>query len=129
MRRQNITGFGLLASPTLSYTGTLLMCQRVRAKLEMQTLARRPFPALNVKRRSSRVGRPQPFAFPSRLWIVNPPIQSFSKESDGIRHSQHHPLAVLQRQQRILAIAGRDWHVLAQAKCFELIHPIVLAAF
>ena len=44
--------------------------ERVRAKLEVQDLARRPFAAFDVKRCSGSVGRPQPLALPAGFRIV-----------------------------------------------------------
>src|SRR5437016_353806 len=103
----------------------MLLRQRIGTKLEVQHLAGSSLPRLRMERSTSRLGRPQTFPLPARARVVDAAIHSLGEEADGIRHAQHYPLAVLEREQCILAVARRDGRVLAQAKSIELIHPIV----
>jgi len=76
--------------------------ERVRAKLEVQDLARRPFAAFDVKRCSGSVGRPQPLALPAGFRIVDPAVQPFGEEAARIGHANDDELPIRQGQQRIV---------------------------
>ena len=91
-------------------------------------LARRALAGLHVERRARADGRPQPLALPARLGIVDPAVHPFRVEAGRIRHAEHDPLAVLQRQQALGRVAGVDRRVRAQPGGVELIDPGVVAA-
>src|SRR5439155_7304168 len=97
--------------------------ERVRAKLEVQDLARRPFAAFDVKRRSGGVGRPQPLTLPAGFRIVDPAIQPFGKEADRIGHTKDDELPIRRGQQRIVPIAGGTRHVPAQPERTKIDPP------
>src|SRR5271154_1310048 len=92
---------------------TQLIGQRIGPQLEVQPLAHGALPGLGVKHRSSRVGRPKSLALPSSLRIVDAAVEALGEESDRIGYAQGDPLAVRERHESILAVAGRDRNVLA----------------
>src|SRR5712691_4953878 len=103
--------------------------ERVGTKLELHDLARRPLAALDVERRSGAVGRPESFALPASIRIVDAPIHPLGVEAHRIRNAKVHELPVHESQQRLVGVAGGDRHVLAEPERVVLIHPGVVARF
>src|SRR6059036_3559743 len=101
--------------------------QRIGTKLEVQDLGLCPFAAFDVERSPVAEGRPQTFALPAGLWIVDAPIHPFGVKTHGIGHAKSDEFPVHHGQQRVIKIAGGDRHVFTQAKGVELIHPGVIA--
>src|SRR6185295_7838138 len=78
-------------------------------------------------RRPVAAGRPQSAAFPTRIGIVDAPIEALGVKAQRIGDAQHNHPAVLERDQAIIEVARRDWHVFAQAQGVVLIDPGVVA--
>src|SRR3989441_9712730 len=102
------------------------LCEWVGAKLEMHSLARLAFAAFVVPGGVGAVVRPEPFAFPTGLRIVDPAVHPAVVEPDGIWHAHDDELPVGEGYQRIRIRAGGKGHVLAQPERVELIHPVVV---
>src|SRR5206468_4858081 len=83
----------------------------------------------SVERCASSVRRPQTFAFPARLWIVNAAVKPLCVETERVRNCQDHPLSVLQREQSSPFVTGRDGRVLTKSESVELVDPGVIARF
>src|SRR5262245_2214594 len=73
-------------------------------------------------------GGPQPATLPAAFRIVDSSVHPLRIEAEWIRHPQHDPFAILQRQQRLGCVAGTDWCVRAEAERVELIDPRIVAA-
>src|SRR5262249_26244201 len=101
--------------------------QRIGPQLELHHLAGRALAAFDVIGRAARIGRPQTFAFPASIWIIDAAIETLGVEAHRIRHAQRDELAVHQRLDRIRQIAGRHRHILAEPEGIELIDPGVVA--
>ena len=87
--------------------------QRIGAKLEVQDLGLCPLAAFYMEWRPVAEGRPQPFALPAGLWIVEAPIHPFGVEAQRIRYAKSDEFSVRQSQQPVVQVAGGDRHVLA----------------
>src|SRR5207237_3819061 len=59
--------------------------------------------------------------------VVDAPVEPLGVIAHRVRHAQHDELALDQREQRIVEVAGGDRHVLAEAKGVELVDPGVIA--
>src|SRR5213593_303806 len=101
--------------------------ERIGAKLELHDLARRPLAALDVERRPGAVGRPQPFALPAAIRIVDAAVHPLGVEAHRIGNAQVHELAVHEGEQRLVGVAGGDRDALAEPERVELIDPDVVA--
>src|SRR5262249_738015 len=101
--------------------------QRIRPQLELHHLAGRALAAFDVIGRAPRIGRPQAFALPAAIGIIDAAIEPLGVEAHRIRHPQRDALAVHQRLDRVRQIAGRHRHVLAEPEGIELIDPGVVA--
>src|SRR5437016_4057754 len=73
------------------------------------------------------VGRPRPLALPAGFGIVDAAVHPFGVETRRIRHAEHHPLAVLQREQTFGCVAGVDRDVGAESKRVVPVDPGVVA--
>src|SRR5262249_50734416 len=72
---------------------------------------------------------PQPATLPTRIGIVDAPIEPLGIKTQGIGNAQHDHRAVLERNQAIIEIASRHRHVLAEAKGIVLIDPGIVTRF
>ena len=72
-------------------------------------------------------GGPEALALPALVRVVDAPVEPLGVVAERIRHAQHDELAIDQRQQSFVQIAGGDGHVLAQAEGVELVDPGVVA--
>src|SRR6266536_2205193 len=101
--------------------------ERIGAKLESDDFRPVLLAALQVEHRPGRIGRPQRLAFPAGIGVVDAPIHPLGEIADRVGHAQHDELAIHQRQQRVIHVAGGDRHVLTQTERVELIDPGVIA--
>src|SRR5262249_16824697 len=106
-----------------------LLGERVRPQLEVHHLARRPLAGLRVERRARAHRSEQSAALPPRLRIADAAVHPLRGEARGIRHAQHHPLAILQPEQAFRRVAGVDRRVLAEAERIVPVDPRVVARF
>src|SRR5881296_3222028 len=82
--------------------------ERIWAKLELHDLARRPLATLDVERRPGAVGRPQPFALPASVRIIDAAVHPLGVEAHRIGNAQVHEMAVHEGEQRLAGVAGGD---------------------
>src|SRR6266536_3201510 len=101
--------------------------ERIGAKLESDNFRPVPLAALQVEHRPGGIGRPQRLALPAGIGVVDAPIHPLGEIADRVGHAQHDELAIHQRQQRVIHVAGGDRHVLTQTERVELIDPGVIA--
>src|SRR5437762_5125471 len=80
-----------------------------------------------MERRARRDGRPQTAAFPALLRIVDAAVEPLRVIAERIRHAQDDELAIDEREQPFVEVAGRDGHVLPQPERVELVDPGVVA--
>src|SRR6185437_2705200 len=78
-------------------------------------------------RRAVAARRPDAARLPAAIRIVDAAVHPLGVEAHRIGHAHHHPFAVDQRKQRVVLVAGRDRHVLAEAERVVLIDPGVVA--
>src|SRR5436305_9297248 len=88
--------------------------QRIRSDLEVHHLGHGALAGLGMEGSPRAPSCPYSFTLPPRFRIVDTAIHTFGKEAQRIRNPHHHPLAVLQRQQRIATVAGGYGNVLAE---------------
>src|SRR5260221_4519792 len=70
---------------------------------------------------------PQAAAFPARIRIVDASIKALGIEAHGVRDSQRDHLSVLQGNEAVTEIGGRDRNVLAEPERVVLVDPGVIA--
>src|SRR5262249_4745537 len=95
--------------------------------LELDDLWRRSLAGFTMERRAVAIGRPQAAALPAGIRIVNAAINPLGEEAERIRDAHVDPLAVHQRHQRLVGVAGRERHVVAKAERVLLVDPGVIA--
>src|SRR6266403_354633 len=83
--------------------------------------------AFHEPRRAVSAGRPQPAALPAGRRIVDAPVEALGVKPQRIRHAQHDHLAVLERDESVVEVARRHWHVLAETERVVLVDPRVVA--
>src|SRR5262245_23356909 len=71
---------------------TKLLCERIRAHLELEHLRTRSLAAFLMPWRVHRIARPHAATFPSGVWIVDASIDVPRMESQRIRHAQRQRL-------------------------------------
>src|SRR5215472_5417132 len=83
--------------------------------------------ALLEPRRAVAARRPQSATLPAGARIVDAPVEALGVEAERIGDAQHDHLAVLERDEAVVEIAGRHRHVLAEAERVVLVDPGVVA--
>src|ERR1700730_10851010 len=101
--------------------------QRVRADLELIDLRRRSLAGLAMERRAVAVRRPERAALPAGVRIVDAAIDPLGEEAERIGDDHVDPLAVDERHQRLVAVAGGHRNVVAKAGRVLLVDPGVVA--
>src|SRR5262249_34834342 len=81
----------------------------------------------DVERRAIAEGRPQPAALPATVRIVDAAVHPFGIVAHRVGDAHIDPIAVDQREQRLIGVAGRDRNVLAEPRRVELVDPGVIA--
>src|SRR6185295_14869342 len=104
-----------------------LVCQGIRAQLEVDDARLTALATFHQPRRPIAARRPQSSTLPAGTGIVDAPIKAFGVKAQRIRHPQHDHAAILEGDQTIIEISRRHWHVLAEAKGVVLIHPRIVA--
>src|SRR5215470_4365762 len=72
---------------------------------------------------------PDAAAFPAAVRIVDAAVKGLGIEAHRIRHDHVDHLAVLERDQRLVLVAGRERGVLAETQRVVLVDPGVVARF
>ena len=67
-----------------------------------------------------------PLPFHPAFGIVDAAVDRLGVEAERIRHAQHDPFAVDERQQRARVVAGGDLHVVPEPQRVELVRPVVI---
>src|SRR5665213_1760414 len=101
--------------------------ERVGAELEVDDQRLAALAAFLEPRRAVAAGGPQAAALPAGIGIVDAAVEALGVEAQRIGHPQHHHLAVLEREQTVIEIAGRDRHVIAEAEGVVLVDPGIIA--
>src|SRR5262249_6983241 len=63
------------------------------------------------------------------IWIVDAPIEALGVEAHGVGNTQHDHFAVLQGDETVVEIGGRNRNVFAEANGVVLVDPGVIARF
>src|SRR5438132_12223666 len=100
--------------------------ERIGAHLEFHDLGGRAFAAFHVEGRAVASVRPDAAALPASIGIVDAAVKSLGPEAHRIGDDHVDHLAVLERDQRVVLVAGGERHVLAEAKRVVLIDPGVV---
>src|SRR5262249_14159748 len=106
-----------------------LVSQRIGTKLEVHDDRLLTLAAFHEPRRAVAAGRPDPAALPPSGRVVDAPVEPLGVEAQRIRNAQHDHLAVLQRDQSVVDVAGRHRHGVAEPERFVLVDPRVIARF
>src|ERR1700730_13182519 len=103
------------------------MQQWIGALLEVQSDRLGSFPTFLEPGGSVAARGPQPPALPARVRIINASVESLSIEAHGIGHAEDDHLAVLERNQTVIEVAGGHRHILAKSEGVVLIDPGIIA--
>src|SRR6516162_7628774 len=71
--------------------------------------------------------RPKTAAFPATVRIVDAAVQALGIEAHWVWNTQHHHLAVLQRNEPVVEVGRGDWNIVSKAERIVLIDPGVIA--
>src|ERR1043165_6354350 len=104
-----------------------LVCQRVGPDLDVHGTRLGTLAAFLQPRRAVAVGAPQAAPFPACVRIVDARIQPLGEEAERVRNAQHHHLPILEGDEAIVEVGGRDRDILAQPDRVVLVHPGVVA--
>ncbi len=85
------------------------------------------FAAFLEPRRAVAARGPQAPRLPAAVGIVDAAVEALGIEAERIRHPQRDHLAVLERDQPVVEVAGRHRHVVAEAEGVVLVDPGVVA--
>src|SRR5215470_4238954 len=99
----------------------------IGTELELHDLAGGALVAFEMERGAGGEGRPHRPPLPAGLGIVDAPVHALGVEAHRVRHAQVDELAVDQREQRLVGVAGGERHVLAEPERVVLVHPAVVA--
>src|SRR5215467_146492 len=103
--------------------------KRIRAQLEVHDLGQASLAAFHEPWGAITTGGPQAAALPSRIRIIDAPIESLGVEAQGIGDAQHDHFAVLEGDEAVVEIAGRHRNILAEAERVVLVDPRVVTRF
>src|SRR5262245_35983079 len=103
------------------------MRQRVRANLEVHDDGLLALPTLHEPRRAVAARGPEATALPAGGRVVDASVEALGVEAERVRDAQHDHLAVLERDQAVVEVAGRHRHVLAEPERVVLVDPRVVA--
>src|SRR5262249_30353823 len=101
--------------------------QRIRPHLDVHGAGLRSLAAFHQPRRAVAAGAPQTAALPAGVRIVDAPVQALGVEAHGIWDAQRDHLSVLERDEAVVQVRGRDRNVLPQARRVVVIDPTVVA--
>src|SRR5262249_39406549 len=101
---------------------------RIRTHLEFHHLRAVLLSTFEMEHGAGRSRGPEATALPTGIGVVDPPLHPFGVEPHGIRHDEIDPLAIHQREQRRVLIAGRNRHFPPEPAGVEPVDPGVIAA-
>src|ERR1051325_9398054 len=82
--------------------------ERIWPHLKVQNLARSSLPAFHMEGGTRADRGPEAASLPATVGVVDASVHPFRVEAVGIRHAHHHPLAVLEGEQRFRLVARVD---------------------
>src|SRR5260370_22986853 len=97
--------------------------QRVGPHLNFVKLRSGRRSAFIVEYRTRACRGPQSFALPAGVRIVDAAVHVLAEEAHGVRDMNVYKFAVHERQQSLVAVGFRDWHVCAETERVKAIHP------
>src|SRR5438309_6061863 len=100
--------------------------ERIRTNLDLVDLGPVLRAAFVVEHGARARHRPQAFAFPAGVRVVDAAVHELGVEAQRIRHTQVHHLAVHHRAPRLGAVGRGDRHVGPQSQGVVAIHPDVI---
>src|SRR5262245_13565501 len=113
--------------PPAQVSSDPLLRQRIGPHLDVYGARLGALTALLQPWRAVAVRAPQAATFPARARIVDTTIQAFGKKAQRVRNAQHDHLPILERDEAVIEVGGRDRDVLTKAHCVVLVHPGVVA--
>src|SRR6266478_8589048 len=109
------------------FSAVSLVRERVGSKLEMNDHRLASLAAFLEPRGSVAAAGPQSSALPAGIRVIDASIEALGIEAKRIGHAQRNHLAVLERNQAVVEVAGRHRHVIAQPERVVLVDPAVVA--
>src|SRR4051812_38596519 len=107
-----------------------LLRQRIRTQLELHQLRHVALAdAFAMEWRAVAGAGPYAAAFPARVRVVDATVKRLGVEAHRIGDDHVDHLAILERDQRLVLVAGRERGVLAEAERVVLVDPGVVARF
>src|SRR5215813_6707075 len=103
------------------------VCQRIGANLDVHRERACALAKLVEPGRAVAAGTPQAPAFPAGIRIVDAPVQTFSVETHRVWHPHQDHLPVLEADEPVLEVGGRDRNVLAEPRRIVVVDPGVVA--
>src|SRR5215475_13664614 len=105
----------------------VLVGERVRPHLNLHGQRLCTFAAFLEPGRAVTGRRPKAAAFPASARIVDAAVQALGIEAHRVWNTQHHHLAVLQRNEPVVEVSRGDWNIVSKAERIVLIDPGVIA--
>src|SRR5262245_45230838 len=115
----------LLSEPTPSG----LFRERIGPHLELHDLRPLTLATFVMERRAVAGRRPDAAALPAGVRVIDAAVHGFGIEAHRVRHHEVDHLAVLERDDRLVLVAGGERHVRAQPKRVVLVDPGIVARF
>src|SRR3954452_17225018 len=103
------------------------MRQRVGPDLDMHGAGFRTLAAFLQPGRAVAVRAPQAPALPAGVRVVDARVEALGEEAQGVRDAQHHYLPVLEGDETVVEVRGRDRDLVAAADRVVLVDPGVIA--
>src|SRR5579871_6611654 len=103
------------------------MRKRIGTELELDDLRQRALAGLAMERRAVAVRRPQGAALPAGVRVIDAAVDPLGEEAERIGDPHVDPLAVNERHQRLVGVAGGQRNIVAKAERVLLIDPGVVA--
>src|SRR5262245_31378168 len=101
--------------------------QRIGPHLDVYGARLGALAAFLQPRRAVAVRAPQAAALPAGVRVVDSAVQALGKEAQRVRDAQHDHLPILERDETVIEVGGRDRNVLAESHRIVLVHPGVIA--
>src|SRR5215212_3352877 len=104
-----------------------LLRQGIGAYLDVNRARLRTFAAFHQPRCAIAARAPQPTALPAGVRIIDPAIHALGEKAERVRDAHHHHLSVLESDETVIEVCGRDRNVFTKAHRVVVIYPGVVA--